>query len=143
MVISLRQELLKLTEGKTTSAPKPRYTLDQMNAQNELRDMLLGIESFEAIGDFKTRDRLVTQCVATAQHCGFQSGFRKVGDIVAGKVHEVVSRKKPDWAGDIIAYIVLPQGQIAYFMSNLEMVEHDGHSREEKLQRIKAFVTKQ
>lgn len=138
MVISLRQELLKLTADNTE---KIYYSEDQYAAQDELASMLLGIEAYEAIGDIKSRDRLVTQCVATAQHCGFQSGFRKVGDIVAGKVHEVVSREKPDWAGDVIAYIVLPQGQIAYFMSNIDMVEHDGHSREEKLQRIKDFVS--
>lgn len=137
MVISLRQELLKLTEGST---PKVYYSNEQYEAQDELKNLLLGIEAFEAIGDIRTRDRYVIQSVATARHCGFQSGFRKVGDIVSGKVHEVTSRKKPDWAGDIIAYIVLPQGQIAYFLSNSDMVEHDGHSREEKLQRINEFI---
>lgn len=133
---SLRQVTTKLT-----TKAKRRYTADQLEAQNELRSLLLAVEAHESIQNFQTRDRLITQSVATAQHAGFQSGFRKVGDIEPGKVKEVVSRKMPDWAGDVIAYIVLPQGQIAYFMSNVDMVMHDGHSREEKLQRINGFVT--
>lgn len=136
---SLRQVTTKLTTNKRN---KGQYSKDQLEAQGELRSMLLAVEAYESIQDFKTRDRFITQCVATAQHCGFQSGFRKVGDIEPGKVHLTVSRKKPDWASDVIAYIVLPQGQIAYFMSNVDLIEHDGHSREEKLQRINEFVSK-
>ena|SRR5690348_10523945 len=72
---------------------------------------------------YEERYKLVLDAVATAAYLGLRAGFR-------------IDPDEPEWP---CAYIELPTGQVSWHMPQ-HPVAWDGHSTEEKYQRIRRFV---
>jgi hypothetical protein len=104
----------------------------------ELKQLLMQIQAHEELGDLEARERAIISAVQFAKYMGFDAGFRPLGD-ADGKIVENPDFPIPEWAGKIVAYIVLPTGQVAYFMKK-HKTEWDGHDRKTKLERIADFV---
>lgn len=92
-----------------------------------LASILQDIEANDT--DYDVRYGLVLQAVHLAHVAGYRAGFS--WDF---------SEDDPDLDGRrVVAYIVLPQGQVSWHMR--EFTEPwDGHSTEEKYSRINAFA---
>lgn len=104
----------------------------------ELKQLLMQIQAHEELGDLEARERSIISAVQFAKYMGLDAGFRPLGD-KDGNVTEKPSFPIPEWAGTIVAYIVLPTGEVAYFMKK-HKTNWDGHDRKTKLQRIADFV---
>jgi hypothetical protein len=105
---------------------------------HELKEALMKIEAFEALNDIDNRQLAVEKAVALAKYCDIPSGYRPLGN-VDGNIIEDPNFPIPEWAAPIVAYIVLPTGEVAYFMKK-HKYEWDGHTRPEKLSRIADFL---
>lgn len=97
--------------------------------EQELKDKLLKIEGYEMLGDLDKRNLMINQAVTMASYLGISAGYRTVD----------ADAPKPEWAGEVIAYISLPTGQVAYFTKRHD-IEYDNHTREMKLERINDFL---
>ena len=73
--------------------------------------------------DYEARYLDVLRAVAIAQRCGFAAGFR-------------IDPQEPEWP---VAYIELPTGQVSWHLPQ-HPVPWDGHTTDEKFDRIKAFA---
>lgn len=76
--------------------------------------------------EYEARYILVLQSVAHAQLHGLNSGFR-------------FDPAEPEWP---VAFIELPTGQISWHLPQ-HPTEWDGHTTEEKFERIRRFVQKE
>lgn len=101
-----------------------------MGMEHELMEQLKRIQALEELELIEERESSVMGAVNLAKHMGMKAGYRSVDDD---------SYPKPEWAGNIVAYIVLPTGQVAYFLQKTE-VEYDGHDRPTKIERIRKFI---
>ena len=72
--------------------------------------------------DYEGRYGLILEAVAMADDLGYKAGFR-------------IDPKEPDWP---VAFIELPQGQVSWHLPQHER-PWDGHTAEEKYQRVDAF----
>lgn len=104
----------------------------------ELQQVLLKIEGFEAIRQLENRDRAILSAVHIAGLCGFKSGVRSIGK-ADGSVENNEEFPVPEWAGDVVAYIELPTGEISYFLSK-DHSQWTGYTRQVKLARIKDYL---
>lgn len=98
----------------------------------EVKEMLLKIEAYEAIGDLENRQRVINQLISVAPYAGLEAGYRLVDE-------DSTQISKPNWASDIIAFIKLPTGEVSYFTLQ-PTAPYAGYTREEKLLRISNFV---
>lgn len=92
------------------------------NALIKLKKTLVMIRLHDA--DYDTRYTLVLQAVFLARVLGYQTGFR-------------IDPDNTDWP---VAFIELPTGQVSWHMPQHPMT-WDGHSTEEKYDRIKEFIS--
>lgn len=103
----------------------------------EINDKLLKIQAFEELGDLATRQKLIYQLVSISHYAGLEGGYRPVGDSTGQ-----VTGNIPEWAGPIVAYLILPTGEVSYFLQP-HTSDWQGYSRAEKLERIRKFITGQ
>ena len=86
-----------------------------------LRELLAAIQA--ADHDYETRYGLVLEAIAAAHRAGLEVGFR-------------CDTNEPDWP---VAYIELPSGQVSWHVPQ-HARPWDGHSTQEKYQRIARFL---
>jgi hypothetical protein len=89
----------------------------------ELACKLGAILQAEAAQDYDYRNLLTHEAIALALRMNLNAGIR-------------IDMAEPDWP---VAYIELPQGQITYHLACHD-VAWDGHTTEEKNQRIRQFI---
>jgi hypothetical protein len=106
--------------------------------QQELKDILFKIQAHEELGNLDERERMIYSAVNIAKYLGYDAGFRPIGD-ENGNVKNDLMFFIPEWAGSTVAYIVLPTGQVAYFLKK-HTIHWDGHDRQTKLKRIADFI---
>lgn len=102
----------------------------------ELKQLLIQIEGKESLGLIDERDQTILSAINIAKHLGYKAGFRVIGTH-DGKIIRPASI--PDWAGDVVAYIELPTGEVSYFMKKEEL-KYAGYLRETKLTRISNYL---
>ena len=98
---------------------------------HELREQLIKIEGHEALNKLEERESAIYQAVNLARYCGYNAGYRAVGD---------KSVPVPEWAGDVVAYIGLPNGEVSYFLKKADAT-WSGYTRKEKLARISDYLS--
>lgn len=74
-------------------------------------------------GDYDLREKLVLAALFEAKTLGYQCGYR-------------IDPNEPEWP---VAYIELPTGQVSWHMPQ-HPVPYDGHSTEEKYERILRWI---
>jgi hypothetical protein len=109
-----------------------------LDITHELKSLLLKIEGHEAVGQLDSRDHAIQSAVHIASLIGYKAGFRTIGT-PNGEVVNSESFPIPEWAGNIVAYIELPTGEVSYFMQK-DTSAWTGYTRKEKLGRIKDFI---
>lgn len=97
----------------------------------ELKEVLLKIEGHEVLGQHDMRQEAVLAAVNIASMIGMKTGMRLVSTSGAST--------KPAWAGDVVAYIELPTGEVSYFLQKDDSA-YAGYTRTEKLDRITRFM---
>lgn len=77
----------------------------------------------EADTDYPKRYDLILEAIAVARKHGIAAGFR-------------IDQKEPAWP---VAFLELPTGQVSWHLPGHD-VEWDGHTTEEKFERIERFI---
>lgn len=84
---------------------------------------LSGIEKADKEGNYDYRNGLVWKAFHAATNLGYKAGVR-------------IDPDEPEWP---VVFIELPTGQVSWHVPQHD-VAYDGHTTEEKYQRIKEFV---
>ena len=88
-----------------------------------LVELLVELDRADQAEHYDRRNRLLCMAVVHAQQLGYRCGCR-------------IDQKEPDWP---VLFLELPTGQISYHLPQHALV-WDGHTPEEKRQRLWAFV---
>ena len=96
---------------------------DYMQKLKEFKELLCKIEENDT--NYDIRYGLVLKALYLANELGYESGIR-------------IDPSEPDWP---VVYIELPTGQVSWHMP-CHKYEWDGHSTEEKYERIRSFCEK-
>lgn len=102
----------------------------------EFKQTLKAIEAAETFGFYDERQRHIFLAMNLASHLGYQNGIRPTGLKEGDRNYAMII---PHWAGDSVAYIELPTGEISYFL-NKPTRAYDGYTRDTKLERIKDYI---
>jgi hypothetical protein len=103
------------------SIMQPDIEASIKNALIKLKKTLVLIRMHNT--DYETRYTLILQAVFLARLVGLQTGFR-------------IDLDNSEWP---VAFIELPTGQVSWHMPQHPVV-WDGHTAEEKYERIKEFI---
>ena len=106
-------------DNRKRYTPKPNIT-DRVR----LATLLTVIERMDQVGDYEIRNRAVLTALSLALALGYKGGIRTDEDM-------------PDYP---VVLIELPTGQVSWHLPQFDR-EWDGHTTEEKYERIHAFVS--
>lgn len=106
--------------------------------ETELKQKLLDIQSFEEIGLLEDRQHAILAAVNIAKAMQYDADIRPLG-LEDGAIETVNQADIPEWAAPITAYIILPTGQVAYFLAKSE-TQWDGHNRDQKMERLANYI---
>jgi hypothetical protein len=115
----MRAYLARAEVLRTTMLHREPY--DREGGRDNLIDLLLTIRGNDE--NYDVRYGLVMEAVALAVKVGYEAGFR-------------IDPAEPEWP---VAYIELPTGQVSWHMPQHRKA-WDGHSTDEKYQRINEFA---
>lgn len=99
--------------------------------EHELKELLLKIEGHESLGQQEMRQVTILSAVNVATMMDMNAGVRLVD--------ATSTTAKPEWAGDVVAYIELPTGEVSYFLPK-DTTVYSNYTRQEKLERINKFM---
>lgn len=82
---------------------------------------------------YETRNSLIYDAVTYARGMGYKAGF-----CIHTPVIDIIE-KGWDYRWGVVAYIELPTGQISFHIESPD-IQYDGHTYEDKHERIQSFV---
>lgn len=94
-----------------------------LDLEDYFKQLLVDIVNYEELKDYKSRNQFIIYALAVSQMLEFQSGVR-------------FDSTEPEWP---VVFIELPTGQISWHIQQ-HAIAWDGHSTDEKYNRIKQYI---